>query len=349
VDRRILYDRVLGSLACACIGDALGAPTEQRSIGEIRRIWGGRVDKFYPPPDDSPYANGRRAAQITDDASQMLHLVDAYLECEGILTPDSVATALLRWSENPQYFPRFVGPSTRAGIERLRNGDDPVAAGRAGRLTDEGTSNGAAMRVAPAGLMHPGDPEAAVRDAVITCLPTHGTNLAISGAGCVAAAVAVAMVPGNELLDVTHAAQWGAAKGEILGRKCGREVAGPSVRRRLDLALELAVTASDLEEAVRDIAALVGTGLHVSEAVPAAVGIFVAANGDPFPAVVGGANAGGDTDTVACIAGSIAGAYRGFGHIPQDAYQQMLNANGLDLEARAADFASLVADKAGLS
>jgi ADP-ribosylglycohydrolase len=348
MDRDFLYDRILGSLACACMGDAMGAPTEQRSIGEIQRLWGGRVERFYPPPEDSPYAKGRGAAQITDDASQMLHLVDAYLEGEGTLTPDSVAKALLRWSQSSQYFPRFAGPSTRAGIERLQNGEDPGNAGSVGRLTTEGTSNGAAMRVAPTGLMHPGDPEAAVRDALVTCLPTHGTDLAISGAACVAAAVATAMVPGNGLLDVIRAAQWGVAEGEQLGRKHGREVAGPSVRLRLNLALELAIKARDLDEAVADIAALVGSGLHVSEAVPAAVGIFVAANGDPFPAIVGGANAGDDTDTVACIAGSIAGAFRGFGRVPQHLYQEMLEANGLDLEGTAARFSSLVADKAGI-
>jgi ADP-ribosylglycohydrolase len=347
MDREALHDRILGSLAGACVGDALGAPTEQRSIGEIRHTWGGRVERFYKPPEDSPYAQGRGAAMITDDASQMLHLVDAYLESAGTLTPESMADVILQWSENAQYFPRFAGPSTRAGVERLRNGVDPATAGSIGRLTTEGTSNGAAMRVAPAGLMHPGDPEAAIRDALVTCLPTHGTDLAISGAGCVAAAVATAMVPGSSLMDVIRAAQWGAQEGERLGRKHGREVAGPSVRRRLDLALALAIKAKDLDEAVLSIATLVGSGLHVSEAVPAAIGIFVAADGDPFLAVVGGANAGDDTDTVACIAGSVAGAFHGFGRVPQDLYKEMLWANALDLETKAAAFASLVADKAG--
>ncbi len=349
MEREALHDRILGSLACACVGDALGAPTEQRSIGEIRRIWGGRVERFYPPPEDSPYAQGRGAALITDDASQMLHLVDAYLEGGDTLTPGSMANAILRWSENSQYFPRFAGPSTQAGVERLRNGADPATAGSMGRLTTEGTSNGAAMRVAPAGLMHPGEPEAAVRDALVTCLPTHGTDLAISGASCVAAAVATAVMPGSGLMDVIRAAQWGAEEGERLGRKHGREVAGPSVRRRLDLALELAIKAKDLDEAVFSIAALVGSGLHVSEAVPAAIGIFVAADGDPFLTVVGGANAGDDTDTVACIAGSLAGAFCGFGRVPQDLYREMLRANGLNLETKAAAFASLVADKVGAS
>lgn len=342
MERARLCDRVLGSLATACIGDALGAPTEQRSIAEIRRIWGGRVERFYAPPADSPYAVGRGAGQITDDASQMLGLVDAYLEGDGVLTAERVAAALLRWSEDGRYFPHFAGPSTRAALERLRQGHDPSTAGSVGRVATEGATNGAAMRVAPAGLRHPGDPQAAVHDAAVSCLPTHGTDLAMSGAGCVAAAVAVALAPGSSLQDVIEAARSGAHDGRRLGRELGREVAGASVERRLELALETAAAASSLDEAVERIAGVVGTGLHINEAVPAALGIFLAAEGDPFLTVVGAANAGDDTDTVACMAGAVAGALRGRTAVPDDLYAQVVEANALDLEATAGALVDLV-------
>src|SRR2546430_14503344 len=81
----------------------------------------------------------------------------------------------------------------RSAIEELRKGTDPRVVGRQGRLTSLGTSNGAAMRIAPAGLAHPGDLEGAVRDAVTMCLPTHATPLAISGASAVAAGIAPAL------------------------------------------------------------------------------------------------------------------------------------------------------------
>ncbi len=346
METRELYERILGSLASACIGDALGAPTEQRSIDEIRSTWGGRVERFYAPPDDAPFAKGRQPGQITDDASQMLHLVDAYIEHGGRLTTRVVADALLRWADNGEYFPRFAGPSTRASIERLRAGENPDQVGRIGRLTTEGTSNGAAMRVAPTGLAHPGDPEAAVRDALLTCLPSHATNLAVSGAACVAAATATAMVPGTPIMEVVRAGCWGAAEGERLGRQHGREVAGPSVVKRLDVSLEVAAKAGSFDDAVAGISATVGTGLHVSEAVPAALGIFLAASGDPFLSVVGGANGGDDTDTVACIAGSVAGAFAGFASVPKELYRQVVEANGLDLEGKATAFAKVVASGA---
>jgi ADP-ribosylglycohydrolase len=336
-----LTARILGSLTAACIGDALGAPTEQRSIAEIRSLWGGRVERFEDPPPDSPFAKGRRAGQITDDASQMIALTDAIIERGGDVTAEDMAKALLRWSEDEEYFPRFAGPSTKGGLERLRDGADPRTSGSAGRLTSEGTSNGAAMRIAPAGLIHPGDVDAAVAAALPTCLPTHGTNLAISGACAVAGAVAAALDDDAEVLDVVRAARRAALLGEDLGKTHGRETAGPSVVDRLDMALEVVSTAPDLDTAVSRLASRIGAGLHISEAVPSAIGIFAAASGDPFLTVVGGANIGDDTDTVACIAGSVAGAFRGIDALPDDLVKKVVAANDLDLEPRARALAEI--------
>lgn len=336
-----LYDRVLGSLATACIGDALGAPAEQRSPREIVELWGAPLREFQPPPADSPYAEGRHAGQITDDASQMLGLVDTYLADGGSLTTAGVAGMLLRWSET-EYFPRFAGPSTLRAIESLRAGADPERLGAQGRLCTDGTSNGAAMRVAPAGLRHPGDVAAAIADALTTCRPSHLTNIGVAGAAAVAAAVAVAVQPDSTVRDIVAAGRAGAVEGHRLGAEFGREVAGPSIARRIDLAVGAAYEGEDFLDAVRSVTDVVGSGLGMAEAVPAAFGIFVAAGGDPFLSCVGGANAGDDTDTVACIAGSIAGAFRGFQAVPGDLYQQLLAANDLDLETRAKAFVDLV-------
>lgn len=338
-----LYDRILGCLATACIGDALGAPAEQRSPAEIARLWGGPLRDFKAPPEDSPYAEGRHAGQITDDASQMLLLVDTYLSEGGTLTAAAVGRMLLSWSET-DYFPRFAGPTTSRAIAALREGADPETLGAQGRLATDGTSNGAAMRVAPVGLRHPGDVAAAIADALTTCRPSHLTNIGVAGAAAVAAAVAVAVRPDSSMLEIVAAARAGAVKGERLGAEEGREVAGPSIARRIDLAVAAAYQGEDFLGSVRAVTDVVGSGLGMAEAVPAAIGIFVAAGGDPYLTCVGGANAGDDTDTVACIAGSIAGAYKGFGAVPRSLYEQLLQANDFDLETRAKAFTQVVVD-----
>jgi ADP-ribosylglycohydrolase len=326
-----LEDKVLGSLATAIIGDALGAPTEQRSIREIRELFGGRVEEFYEPPSDSPYAKGRSAGQITDDSSQMLMLAQAFIDGNGIITARTVADMVLTWAENPAFFPHFAGPSTRRAIEALRNGADPETIGAVGQETTMGTSNGGAMRVAPAGLVHPGDVAGAVRDAAITCQPSHFTNVGVSGAGAIAAAIATALRDDATIIDVVRGAREGARLGSLIGAQLGRESAGASVLARINTAVSIAITSENLDEATAAIADSVGSGLHAAEAVPAAIGCFVAAGGDPWWTVVAAANIGDDTDTVACMAGAIAGAYAGFQNVPDEKYRKVLSANGLEV------------------
>jgi len=336
-----LESKIFGSLASAVIGDALGAPTEQRSINEIRELFGGRVETFFAPPVDSPYAAGRRAAQITDDSSQMMMLAEAFVRRGGDVTARDVADMLIMWSGNPDYFPHFAGPSTRRAIEALKNGADPNTTGADGREATTGASNGGAMRVAPAGLVHPGDVRGAVQAAAVTCRPSHFTSIGVAGAGAVAAAVAIALQDEATVIDVVRAALAGADLGHEIGAREGREVAGASVRSRIELAVRIASTSSDLDEAIVQIAAQVGTGLHTSEAVPAAIGFFVAAGGDPWQTAVAAANAGDDTDTVGCMASAIAGAYAGADAVPRDMYDQVVQANDLDLERLAADLAAV--------
>ena len=341
MNRTELYDRVLGSLATACIGDALGMPAEQRSPAEIQQIWGGWLREFHAPPADSPYAEGRSAGQITDDASQMMGLVETYIEEPDQLTAQGMGRMLLRWSQT-QYYPRFAGPSTKRAVEALREGADAETLGSGGRLSTDGTSNGAAMRVAPAGLRHPGDLDAAIADAVTTCRPSHLTNIGVSGAAAVAAAVSSALIPGAGLLDVVAAARYGAREGHRIGSQVGRDVAGPSIERRIELAVTAAMTADNFPAAVRAVTDVVGSGLAMAEAVPAAIGILVAAGGDPFLTCVGGANCGDDTDTVACIGGSIAGALQGFTAVPQHLYDEVCAVNDLDLKALTDSFVAVI-------
>lgn len=330
-----LEDRILGSLSAGVVADALGAPTEQRSIREIRNLFGGRVETFFAPPADSPYAKGRKAAQYTDDSSQMIMLAEALVRGGGEITPREMADILLTWSQDPQYYPHFAGPSTQRAVEALREGADPATLGAQGREATTGASNGGAMRVAPAGLVNPGNVAGAVRTAAVTCQPSHFTSIGVSGAGAIAAAVAVALRDDATVLDVVRAALEGAELGHEIGATHGREVAGALVAKRIELAVHIASTSRTLDQAIEEIAFTVGTGLHTSEAVPAAIGFFVAAAGDPWKAAIAAANAGDDSDTVGCMSASIAGAYTGSAGVPADKLSAVLAANELDLRALA--------------
>jgi ADP-ribosylglycohydrolase len=331
-----LYDKILGSLAGCAIGDAMGSATELLSGDEIIRHFGGIVQDFKRPLTANPYAGGREAGQITDDASLTFYLAETYITAGGKITPRLIADTILRWSENGEYFPRFAGPSTKSAIERLRRGEDPIVVGRQGEISPGGVTNGGAMKVSPAGLVNPGNFDQAVSDAIIICQPTHGTQIAMSGAAAVACAIAEALTEGSTVMSVIKAALRGAVQGETIGRKVGRIAAGPSVVKRIELAVHIALAAPDAETACRRIADFVGSGLHMAEAVPAALGLFLAADGDLFESIKWAVNIGDDTDTVGAIAGSVAGAFNGFQRVPPHLYEQVTANNHLRLDKLAA-------------
>lgn len=336
-----LYRHILGSLGGTAIGDAMGAACELLSGDEIIRRFGGVVRDFRRPPEANPYAGGREAGQITDDASLTFYLAETYMAGDGLITPQTVADTILRWSENGEYYPRFAGPSTKSAVERLRAGEDPLTVGRGAEISPGGTTNGAAMKVSPAGLTHPGGLEAALADAITVCMPTHATQIAISGAAAVACAVAEALTEESTPMSIVQAAQWGAVRGEQRGRELGRVAAGPSVEARIEMAVHLALASPDAESACRQIARYVGSGLATAEAVPAAIGVFLAAKGDPGETIIWAANLGDDTDTVAAIAGAIAGALGGVDRLPVDLYEAVIRVNHLQLERLARGLAAI--------
>ncbi|HIC94609.1 MAG TPA: ADP-ribosylglycohydrolase family protein, partial [Anaerolineae bacterium] len=89
------------------------------------------------------------------------------------------------------------------------------------------------------------------------------------------------------------------------------------------------------EEALRRLYELVGTGLYPWELVPCALGLAHLAEGMPMPAMLMGANMGGDTDTLASLAGSICGALQGIGAFDGEMLAQVEAVNSLDLRTLA--------------
>jgi ADP-ribosylglycohydrolase len=338
-----IYQHILGSLANAFIGDAMGSATEAMTPDEINAKFGGKVTKFITPPAGT-FASGRNAGQLTDDTTQMLQMIQALIENKGKISVELVADRLLKWAESDDLFERFAGPTTRKAILLMRDGKSPYETGKPSTM-DMGVSNGAAMKVSGVGLIHPGDLDAAVRDAATMCVPTHNSDVAYAGASATAAAVAAGLVPDATPLTIVDAALYGAQKGYEIGKKESVVLRCPSMVERIKLAVEIAVSETDFDKACNSLADVIGCGLPILEAVPFAVGVFVASRGDPNLAVIGAVNMGGDADTTATITGAISGAYAGFNQIDQSLYKQMLNANSLDIDDLVEKLVNLVSSK----
>lgn len=323
-----ILDKITGCFLGAAVGDAMGAATETRTMEMIKMDFGGYVTKIMPPPDDC-FCRGMPAGIVTDDFSLAYRTAQELLRCKGQVTEDVARQCLLTWAKDDWYF-SLAGPTTRAAVLALtgqpREDPDAWLACNNHRAT-----NGAGMKIFPAGLINSGNPDKAIEDTITLCLPTHTSDAALSGGCAIACAVAAAMCQNATLDHVFDAAIYGAANGLILGRKRGTPCACPSVEKRIRLAIKIGRESNSWEEALIALSDIIGTGISIAESVPCVFGILAATRPDPMQAIISGVNIGNDTDTIATMAGAIAGALYGVGNIPM-VYMDLINkVNNYDL------------------
>lgn len=334
-----MYDKIYGGLLGAAAGDAMGAATETRTRKQVEELFGGYVTDFYAPPMDT-FARGNKAGQVTDDFS-VAYMTLKEVVAQGKLDDEVAKTALFKWADTPAFFDRFAGPTTRASIAAMR-GETPAANVFVPVNENRRATNGAAMKTAPIALLSGGDVEKAIADCITVCKLTHNNNIALSGAAAIAAATATAMQKDATLFDVIQASIYGAHKGDEIGREIGDTLAGASVEARIKWAVNIAMQAEDLSHAIDDLSDYIGSGLMTVEAVPAAIGLCVAAKGNTVDGICAGVNIGDDTDTVTTMIGGILGALNGVDSIPQHYIDVLDEANGFHLDRLAQEMVNLI-------
>lgn len=321
-----LSERIYGCLLGVAIGDALGMPSSFLPLQEIQRIY-GEIEDFEDPLPDHIYHSGYKAGQVTDDTEQTILIAETLLETEEV-DPRRIADALLGWFESVGgRGSDAVGPSSMRALTTIAEGGDLKEAGK------RGNTNGAAMRISPIGILHGRNQtqlEDVVADVYQICLPTHGSNLAVSGASAIACALS-STLRGNDLETVVS----DAISGAYSGSKEGFPVIGPSIPRRIEFAVSLVEEAQDLNRAAVDINQLIGAGVAIEQSVPAALGLYVASKGDPRRGILKAVNMGGDADTVASMVGGLCGAFSGPESFPDHWIETVEEVNQLDLRGLA--------------
>ena len=313
-----LHAHILGGLYGQALGDAWAMTADLRPNQTWER-YGGWVTSMVDAPDDHPVHAGFKAGEVTDDTQQAMALAQVIIASNGQLTVEDAAQAIINWynqidGDNSP----FVGPSTSRAVTALKSGQDPQTTGL------RGDTNGGAMRISPIGLVHPGNPEAAIEDAVIACTPTHNTDVAISGACAVAAAVAQALTPNTTLEDIIGIGSWAAE----IGQERGPRWFGPSIARKIEFAVQLATDVNLSErDRLQNLYDFIGSTLATADAVPCAFGILAMANGHPIEAAIYATALSGDADTVGAIACAIAGAWHGIDIFPLDCIETIRQAN----------------------
>ena len=225
----------------ACRRSFLRTPTSAERYGVL--------DRFHPGPSDHPIAAGlpgrachRRHRPGGDPRPAAGRRRRATRPVRVRRRAAGVGAA-----DDRRRLGDLLGPSTKRALERIAAGEDIATAGR------DGTTNGAAMRIAPVGVAIGPDPLDHLVDAVAeVCRPTHGSGVAIAGAAAVAAAVSAGIdgQPFDAGLELALAA---AEPVHGSRRRSGLDLVD-LIRRAVDL-----VTGADPDDALTMIDTQVGT------------------------------------------------------------------------------------------
>jgi ADP-ribosylglycohydrolase len=298
-------DRAEAALLGLAVGDALGMPTQYLPRATVEALYQG-LTWFEPGPEANEISRGLPAGRVTDDTDQALIVARALLAGRGHVSPDRLAQDLLEWQEHMRATGSLdlLGPSTQRALASLADGADPTETGR------WGDTNGAAMRIAPVGILVPPQPLAAA------------VSTGIDG-GTFDDALDAAVLAGRQ------------------GARQGAYVAGADVATRIVWAVDLVRGATSEAAALDAVSYLVGTGIATQESVPAAFALLALAPEDPWRVCLAAANLGGDSDTVGAMAGAVGGALCGTTAFPPAAVSLVTAVNDLHLASLVAGLLEL--------
>jgi len=345
----------------------MGAPVEKLSAAEIATLY-GRVTSLDVPwhraAEDAHARNHRMRGHgiVTDDTLMTLVLMAVYGEVgRHIDAWDMAGPFVRRIAWEPMWIPEMEREAPL--IDRLFYPEKWIFARLQLAACDPrqgGVGNmvncGAAMYIAPMGVVNAGDPRAAYDEAVAFATG-HQQSYGLEAAGVMAACVAAAMAPGATLPDVIAAALSLAKDGtqdaiaaavsraeDLRGRGIGGVAAAQALQ---DALAPFSPMGDDVRhgpsKAGAATAAYQPSRLLSIEELPLALAFAVLAEGDFRAAIVEGINSGRDTDSIGVMAGAILGALHGEGVIdPADA-SLLDRANRFDLRGAADAFSAAAA------
>jgi ADP-ribosylglycohydrolase len=290
-------DKAMGMMFGLAIGDALGRPTEFMSLKNIYSKYG--PDGIQDLPEQALY---------TDDTQMTIAIAEALIktgdqDLETIM--DAVRDEFIKWRHSPENN-RAPGNACLSGVSNMEKG---VHWSESGVPDSKGC--GSAMRVAPIGYFYQHDPDKLKKVAQASGLCTHGHRTAV--AASVGAAYLVKLALDRVALDTMIQ--------ELLAFTSGISLEFDDAILKVDRCLDW----NDEEKALKAL----GEGWIGEEAVALALYCFLKYPNDYKKAVLRGANTNGDSDSVACIAGSISGAYLGFDAISSEWVKKIENSDYL--------------------
>jgi len=279
---------VIASFKGLATGDAIGKQTETLSRAGVQKYYPEGITGFHGRPGEiiPRYVGKRyewRIGETTDDTEQTIAVTRAILQ-EGAARHEAIGRELLGCKKS-------VHPSVSIwAFQQL---------GDAGRVASDGNGCGAAMRIAPIGVIYPPSRlDDLVQGAYEGAISTHGGGLAIGAAAAVACAVSAAL-DGWSIAEILPAVLQASKRAERL--RSGAAAMAASIE----------TIYSDLKgkPLVADEIAQKYFPATTETIVPLAISLALITESAEHTALLA-ANIGGDSDSVASIGSAIAGALR---------------------------------------
>jgi poly(ADP-ribose) glycohydrolase ARH3 len=265
------------------VGDAVGAGFEGRDAAERETI--------------EAVAAGRELLGYTDDTHMMIGMAESLVQQEGFDGEHMARIFIQNYESEPW---RGYGPGPPNIFRMIRAGE---AWNKAAEKVYHGGSfgNGSAMRIAPVGVLYHNDlamlKEVACRSSQIT----HSHELGREGA--VLQAYAVALAVSLEPAKDFDSREFLARLGEFVHHDMYRQK------------LAKIGTLLGKVDGSRVVAEL-GNGVEAFNSVPTAIYSFLSHPHSFEETILFAVSLGGDTDTIAAMAGAISGAYLGVDSVP---------------------------------
>ena len=277
--------KFMGCLVGTAIGDALGARREGRGMSRSKDI--------------AFLAEELEQLSYTDDTHMTIGVAESLVENKGFDGEHMAQTFIKNYEAEPW---RGYGPGPPIIFGMIKSGEAWDSA--ASRLYRGGSfGNGSAMRVAPIGLLYSRNPQKLREIAYQSSSITHSHELGKEGAALQACAVALALnTPSDEDIDKETflAGLQNFIQNQLYKEKVAR------IRDLLD------------EQDKAKVVAMLGNGIEAPRSVPTAIYCFLRQPQSYKDTVIYAISLGGDTDTIAAMAGAICGAYLGIEAIPPE-------------------------------
>ncbi len=284
-----MAEKFRGALVGAAVGDAFGATLEG--------AWS------VSPKDLQRLERGEGQLHYTDDTHMTIGVAQSLVERRGFDGPHMAALFARNYIQEPW---RGYGPGPPQVFSLLQEGVPWDQAGRSLFGGSGSFGNGAAMRVAPVALLAYKNIDHVIAVAQSTAIITHAHELGVEGAVLQACAVALAL--GR---DPTTPIDSGAFIDTLM-----EQTHTPTFQQALERAKGLLGQAASLD---RDaVVSQLGNGIEAHRSVPTAICMFLGSPQSFREVVLNAIGLGGDTDTIASMAGALAGAHVGLEDIPKE-------------------------------